>query len=200
MDTKDGDDTNTIASVQLNETRDTLQQQSISKSNQGETIEKVQSIPQADKEDGKKDVNLETPPSSDEAKPKTRSRRIFERIRFVLLVIGIILSMFMISLNSTVVAPAMNIIATELDAVAQQVVFILQCISTALFNSIFIYSTDLDRHIIPCGNEFFSRPSGEGMYMNLRNQGNHADIFVYIVFGHLWQVSEEAIYHDNSIR
>ncbi|KAJ8658359.1 hypothetical protein O0I10_006044 [Lichtheimia ornata] len=120
MDTKDGDDTNTIASVQLNETRDTLQQQSISKSNQGETIEKVQSIPQADKEDGKKDVNLETPPSSDEAKPKTRSRRIFERIRFVLLVIGIILSMFMISLNSTVVAPAMNIIATELDAVAQQ--------------------------------------------------------------------------------
>lgn len=125
MDTKDGDDTNTIASVQLTETRDVLQQRSISKSNQGETIEKVQSISQANNEDDKKDINLETPPPpSDEAKPKTRSRRIFERVRFVLLVIGIILSMFMISLNSTVVAPAMNIIATELDAVAQQVVFI----------------------------------------------------------------------------
>ncbi|CDH58211.1 family drug resistance transporter [Lichtheimia corymbifera JMRC:FSU:9682] len=121
MDTKDGDDTNTIASVQLTETRDVLQQRSISKSNQGETIEKVQSISQANNEDDKKDINLETPPPpSDEAKPKTRSRRIFERVRFVLLVIGIILSMFMISLNSTVVAPAMNIIATELDAVAQQ--------------------------------------------------------------------------------
>ena len=125
MESKDGDDTNTITSVQLIEPRDVSQQQSISKSNHGETIEKVQSTPEADRGDDEKHVNVEiSSSSSDKVNSNTRLRRIFERVRFVLLVIGIILSMFMISLNSTVVAPAMNIIATELDAVAQQVVFI----------------------------------------------------------------------------
>lgn len=189
MDTKDGDDTNTIASVQLTETRDVLQQQSISKSNQGETLEKVLSISQADND--KKDVNLETPPPpSDEAKPKTRSRRIFERVRFVLLVIGIILSMFMISLNSTVVAPAMNIIATELDAVAQQVVFIFHCITTVLFNSISIYSPDLDRHIVPCGNEFVPRSSGKGMlYMCISEIKEIMLTFLCFIFLHSFRTS-----------
>lgn len=105
MDTKDSDDTNTITSVQLVETRNALQQQqSISKSNQSDTLEKIQSISQADNEDNKKDVDLKTS-SSDQVEPISQLRRTLERIRFVLLVIGIILSMFMISLNSTVVAP-----------------------------------------------------------------------------------------------
>lgn len=105
MDTKDSDDTNTITSVQLVETRNALQQQqSISKSNQSDTLEKIQSISQADNEDNKKDVERKTS-SSDQVGPISQLRRTLERIRFVLLVIGIILSMFMISLNSTVVAP-----------------------------------------------------------------------------------------------
>lgn len=43
-----------------------------------------------------------------------------EKIEFSILIIGIILSMFMMSLNSTVVAPAMSIIATELNALESQ--------------------------------------------------------------------------------
>ncbi|KAI9321589.1 major facilitator superfamily domain-containing protein [Dichotomocladium elegans] len=44
-------------------------------------------------------------------------KRFIHRTRFGLLVLSIVLSMFIISLNSTVIAPAMTIIATELDAV-----------------------------------------------------------------------------------
>lgn len=43
-----------------------------------------------------------------------------EKVEFSILILGIILSMFMMSLNSTVVAPAMSIIATELDALESQ--------------------------------------------------------------------------------
>ena len=53
-----------------------------------------------------------------EDQPQKRSR--FERIRTPGIFIGIILSMFVMSLNSTVVAPAMSIIATELQALEQQ--------------------------------------------------------------------------------
>jgi hypothetical protein len=38
----------------------------------------------------------------------------------ILLYTGIIIAMFMVSLNTTVVAPAMSIIATELNALEQQ--------------------------------------------------------------------------------
>lgn len=38
----------------------------------------------------------------------------------ILLYVGIIISMFVVSLNTTVVAPAMSIIATELNALEQQ--------------------------------------------------------------------------------
>ncbi|KAG1502197.1 hypothetical protein G6F46_003161 [Rhizopus delemar] len=41
-------------------------------------------------------------------------------IRYTVLMIGIVMAMFMMSLNSTVVAPAMSIIATELDATQSQ--------------------------------------------------------------------------------
>lgn len=44
-------------------------------------------------------------------------RELFE---FTLVMTGIIFAMFMMSLNSTVVAPAMSIIATELNAIEQQ--------------------------------------------------------------------------------
>lgn len=44
----------------------------------------------------------------------------FTRIKSVLLYVGIIIAMFMVSLNTTVVAPAMSIIATELNALEQQ--------------------------------------------------------------------------------
>jgi hypothetical protein len=43
-----------------------------------------------------------------------------EKIRFALLILGIVLAMFMMSLNSTVVAPAMSIIATDLNALQSQ--------------------------------------------------------------------------------
>ncbi|KAI8335164.1 major facilitator superfamily domain-containing protein [Chlamydoabsidia padenii] len=46
---------------------------------------------------------------------KTRSKPLI-----ILLYIGIIISMFMVSLNTTVVAPALSIIATELNALEQQ--------------------------------------------------------------------------------
>ncbi|KAI9259574.1 major facilitator superfamily domain-containing protein [Phascolomyces articulosus] len=47
-------------------------------------------------------------------------RTLLQTLKLVLLVIGILLAMFMVSLNSTVVAPAMSIIATELDALEKQ--------------------------------------------------------------------------------
>lgn len=43
-----------------------------------------------------------------------------EWFEFSLLIVGIVLAMFMMSLNSTVVAPAMSIIATELNALESQ--------------------------------------------------------------------------------
>lgn len=43
-----------------------------------------------------------------------------EWIEFSLLITGIVLAMFMMSLNSTVVAPAMSIIAAELDGLESQ--------------------------------------------------------------------------------
>lgn len=41
-------------------------------------------------------------------------------IRYTVLMIGIVMAMFMMSLNSTVVPPAMSIIATELNATQSQ--------------------------------------------------------------------------------
>lgn len=43
-----------------------------------------------------------------------------ELLRFTVVIIGVILAMFMMSLNSTVVAPALSIIATDLNALASQ--------------------------------------------------------------------------------
>ena len=44
----------------------------------------------------------------------------FDKIRLVILILGIILAQFVTSLNSTVVAPALTIIAAELDALENQ--------------------------------------------------------------------------------
>src|SRR5689334_13361162 len=44
----------------------------------------------------------------------------FTGIKSVFLYVGIIIAMFMVSLNTTVIAPAMSIIATELNALEQQ--------------------------------------------------------------------------------
>lgn len=55
-----------------------------------------------------------------QSNPQVKRRTPWQTARIALLIIGVILSMFCISLNSTVVAPAMNIIATELDAAELQ--------------------------------------------------------------------------------
>jgi hypothetical protein len=55
---------------------------------------------------------------TDAVEPNFKSRKEF--IEFTILIIGIVFAMFMMSLNSTVVAPAMSIIATELDALESQ--------------------------------------------------------------------------------
>ncbi|KAI9491400.1 major facilitator superfamily domain-containing protein [Zychaea mexicana] len=55
-----------------------------------------------------------------EASPATRKQRIIRSIKFGILLFGLLMGMFMVSLNTTVVAPAMNIIATELDDIANQ--------------------------------------------------------------------------------
>ncbi|CDH58440.1 potential mfs-mdr transporter [Lichtheimia corymbifera JMRC:FSU:9682] len=52
--------------------------------------------------------------------PDKKLRTLFDTICLVILFIGVILSMFVMSLNSTVVAPAMTIIAAELDALSNQ--------------------------------------------------------------------------------
>lgn len=44
----------------------------------------------------------------------------FEMFRFTILITGICIAMFMMSLNSTLVAPAMGIIATQLNATENQ--------------------------------------------------------------------------------
>ncbi|KAI9483665.1 MAG: major facilitator superfamily-domain-containing protein [Benjaminiella poitrasii] len=54
--------------------------------------------------------------SANEPNFKTRK----ELIQFSIVIVGIIFAMFMMSLNSTVVAPAMSIIATDLNALEQQ--------------------------------------------------------------------------------
>lgn len=43
-----------------------------------------------------------------------------DKIRFGILMVGTLFAMFMMSLNSTVVAPAVTIIATDLNAVSSQ--------------------------------------------------------------------------------
>jgi hypothetical protein len=58
--------------------------------------------------------------TSTNEEPTSNFKNKSEKIRFALLILGIILAMFMMSLNSTVVAPAMSIIATELNAVQSQ--------------------------------------------------------------------------------
>ncbi|KAI8150254.1 major facilitator superfamily domain-containing protein [Fennellomyces sp. T-0311] len=53
-----------------------------------------------------------------EEQPQKKS--VFEKIRMPATMFAIILSMFVMSLNSTVVAPAMSLIASELDAIEKQ--------------------------------------------------------------------------------
>ena len=64
-------------------------------------------------------LNDEQQQSTDEQQSQPK-RTLLETFKFVLLVISVLLAMFMVSLNSTVVAPAMSIIATELDALEKQ--------------------------------------------------------------------------------
>lgn len=49
-------------------------------------------------------------------KPKTAWQKFLR----VMLYVGILLAMFMVSLNTTVIAPAMSIIATDMDALSEQ--------------------------------------------------------------------------------
>lgn len=75
---------------------------------------------------GDSDINLHQHPYQHDNETKSASTIVSEppsrrpKALVVLLYIGIIISMFMVSLNTTVVAPAMSIIATELNALEQQ--------------------------------------------------------------------------------
>jgi hypothetical protein len=60
-------------------------------------------------------IALEDPENQPE-RPKT----LREKISFGVLVVGIILAMFMMSLNTTVIAPALSIIATDLNGLDSQ--------------------------------------------------------------------------------
>ncbi|KAG2235407.1 major facilitator superfamily domain-containing protein [Thamnidium elegans] len=62
--------------------------------------------------------NIATLEENDNKKLTFTTKR--EWFEFSLLIVGIVLAMFMMSLNSTVVAPAMSIIATELNALESQ--------------------------------------------------------------------------------
>lgn len=64
--------------------------------------------------------NVETVESTKDGNNGSYFNSRKEKLEFTILIIGIILSMFMMSLNSTVVAPAMSIIATELNALESQ--------------------------------------------------------------------------------
>ncbi|KAI7850899.1 major facilitator superfamily domain-containing protein [Circinella umbellata] len=64
-------------------------------------------------------LNTEQQQSTEEQQSEPK-RTLLDTLKFVLLVISVLLAMFMVSLNSTVVAPAMSIIATELDALEKQ--------------------------------------------------------------------------------
>ena len=48
--------------------------------------------------------------------PQTRA----ERLRFMALILGLDLSIFVVALNNTIVSPALSIIATDLDALDKQ--------------------------------------------------------------------------------
>jgi hypothetical protein len=65
-------------------------------------------------------ATLENNSSSRNEESTTNFKTKGEKLRFTILVIGIVLSMFMMSLNSTVIAPALSIIATELNALQNQ--------------------------------------------------------------------------------
>lgn len=71
--------------------------------------------------DSKNDKDLEKNTTVQNTGPKGfefKSRG--DKIRFGILMVGTLFSMFMMSLNSTVVAPAVTIIATDLNAVSSQ--------------------------------------------------------------------------------
>lgn len=77
------------------------------------------SVSTADSEDSVPTVgDAKDEDKSSAVEPNFKSTK--ELIEFTVLIIGIILAMFMMSLNSTVVAPAMSIIATELNALESQ--------------------------------------------------------------------------------
>lgn len=69
-------------------------------------------------------ATLKSSSGNDDIQPENNNGSHFnskkEKFEFSILILGIILSMFMMSLNSTVVAPAMSIIATELNALESQ--------------------------------------------------------------------------------
>jgi hypothetical protein len=48
------------------------------------------------------------------------SKTLREKINFGILILGIALSMFMMSLNTTIIAPALSIIATDLHGISSQ--------------------------------------------------------------------------------
>ena len=58
--------------------------------------------------------------TTDEKNPLTTKQRVIKSLRFCVLMFGLLMGMFMVCLNTTVVAPAMNIIATELNDIRNQ--------------------------------------------------------------------------------
>lgn len=72
----------------------------------------------ADSQENAATLDADNPVEATGKESNFKSKR--ELYEFTLVMTGIIFAMFMMSLNSTVVAPAMSIIATELNAIEQQ--------------------------------------------------------------------------------
>ena len=64
--------------------------------------------------------NQPTPSEKESILDEQQHRTTMDKVRYFGVFTGIIMSMFVMSLNSTVVAPAMSIIATQLNALEQQ--------------------------------------------------------------------------------
>lgn len=95
-------------------TTETTRKQIISPSKSSDDL--YQRVSSENSEDGAATMSDEDQTCTD--KPNFKSKT--ELIKFSILIAGIVFAMFMMSLNSTVVAPAMSIIATELNSLESQ--------------------------------------------------------------------------------
>ena len=107
----------------LREDDDTKEQYHFQQSKQHTAIdieEKSTVTATLSKNDNDNSNNQEAVYSTDEKNPLTTKQQVIKSLRFCALMFGLLMGMFMVCLNTTVVAPAMNIIATELNDIGNQ--------------------------------------------------------------------------------